>query len=128
MRAGIIVTGTGPIAIETSCDFLTDRNLVNKLTDKGITEYIGFEVPLESVKERYGYPFSVVMGDLHETDDPRSSTPTGIGCSAISRLRKWELPSFRSPGSGCIERPESAPRHCLHQGEAGRRACLALIP
>ncbi len=71
MKAGIIVTGTGPILILTSYDSLTDRNLVNKLAAKGITEYIGFEVPVDRVKERYGTHFSVVMGDLHETDDLR---------------------------------------------------------
>ncbi len=71
MKAGIIVTGTGPILILTSYDSLSDRGLVNKLVAKGITEYIGFEVPIDMVKERYGTHFSVVMGDLHESDDLR---------------------------------------------------------
>jgi hypothetical protein len=44
---------------------------VEKLEAKGINEFIGYELPLEKVKERYGGHFSVVLGDLHETDDLR---------------------------------------------------------
>lgn len=71
MKAGIIVTGTGPILILTSYDSLTHPDLVRKLASKGIAEFIGFELDREKVKEIYGTHFSVVMGDLHETDDLR---------------------------------------------------------
>ncbi len=71
MKAAIIMTGTGPMLILTSYESLTHPKLLNKFAAKGINEFIGFEIPLEKVKERYGTHFSVVMGDLHETDDLR---------------------------------------------------------
>jgi len=71
MKAGIIFTGTGPILILTSYDTLTNPNLVEKLAAKGIDKFLGYELPLDPVKARYGNHFSVVMGDLHETDDLR---------------------------------------------------------
>ena len=71
MKAAIIVTGTGPMLVLASYESLTHPNLVNKLAAKGINEFIGFEIHLQKIKERYGTHFSVVMGDLHETDDLR---------------------------------------------------------
>jgi hypothetical protein len=71
MKAGIIVTGTGPILILTSYDSLTHPKLVGKLAAKGISEFIGYELDWERVRDVYGTHFSVVMGDLHETDDLR---------------------------------------------------------
>ena len=71
MKAGVIFTGTGPILILTSYDSFTDKNFVNKLIARGIKKFIAYELPLEKVKKEYGTHFSVVMGDLHETDDLR---------------------------------------------------------
>jgi hypothetical protein len=71
MKAAIIITGTGPMVILTSYESLTNSQFVDKLAAKGINEFIGYELPIERVKERYGTHFSVVMGDLHETDDLR---------------------------------------------------------
>ncbi len=71
MKAGVIFTGTGPILILTSYNSLTDPNFVNKLKARGIKKFIAYELSLEKVKKEYGTHFSVVMGDLHETDDLR---------------------------------------------------------
>jgi hypothetical protein len=71
MKAMIIVTGTGPILILTSYDSLTHPQLVKKLAAKGIAEFIGYELDWERVRDVYGTHFSVVMGDLRETDDLR---------------------------------------------------------
>jgi len=71
MKAGVIYTGTGPILILTSYDSFTDTNFVKKLNARGIKKFIAYELPLEKVKKEYGTHFSVVMGDLHETDDLR---------------------------------------------------------
>jgi hypothetical protein len=71
MKAGVIYTGTGPILILTSYDSFTDKNFVNKLIARGIKKFIAYELPLEKVKKEYGTHFSVVMGDLHDTDDLR---------------------------------------------------------
>jgi len=71
MQAGIIFTGAGPILILTSYETMDDPKLVSKLNAKGIDKFIVSEVPVESVKERYGNHFNVVMGDLYQTDDLR---------------------------------------------------------
>ena len=71
MKAGIFFTGTGPILLLTSYDSLGDAKLVEKLASKGIKKFIAYEVPAEKVKERYGKQFSVIMGDLSQTDDLR---------------------------------------------------------
>ena len=71
MKAGIIFTGTGPILILTTYESFKDPKLVAKLDVKGIKKYIASELPIEKVKAKYGNHFSVVMGDLNQTDDLR---------------------------------------------------------
>jgi hypothetical protein len=71
MKAGIIFTGTGPILILTSYPALDDAKLAEKLRVKGIRKFVASEVPVAKVKERYGNHFSVIMGDLNQTDDLR---------------------------------------------------------
>jgi len=71
MKAGIFFTGTGPILILTSYDSIDDPKLVEKLSFKGIQKYIAYEVPEEQVKEKYGNHYSVIRGDLKQSDDLR---------------------------------------------------------
>ena len=71
MRAGLIFTGTGPILILTSYESFKDSNLIAKLETKGIRKFIACELPLETVKAKYGNHFQVVMGDLRQSDDLR---------------------------------------------------------
>ena len=71
MKAGIYFSGTGPILILTTYESLTDPKLVEKLNAKGIKKFIAYEVSDEKVKERYGMQYSVIMGDLNQTDDLR---------------------------------------------------------
>jgi hypothetical protein len=71
MKAGIFFTGTGPILILTTYESLEDSNLADKLSQKGIKKYIAYEVSEELVKQRYGKHFSVILGDLKQSDDLR---------------------------------------------------------
>ncbi len=71
MKAGVIFTGTGPILILTTYDSLKEPRLAEKLKARGMKKFIAYEVPLEKVKQRYGTHFSVIMGDLSQTDDLR---------------------------------------------------------
>ena len=70
-EAGIFFTGTDPILILTSYESLDDPSLVEKLSAKGIKKYIAFEISEQKVKDKYGKPYSVIMGDLSQTDDLR---------------------------------------------------------
>ena len=71
MKAGIIFTGTGPILILTTYESFKDPKLISKLEVKGIKKYIAAELPLESVKKKYGNQYNVVLGDLKQSDDLR---------------------------------------------------------
>jgi len=71
MKAGIFFTGTGPILLLTSYETLDDPNLVAKLKTKGIRKYIAYEVPEEMVKDKYGKQYSIILGDLKQSDDLR---------------------------------------------------------
>ncbi len=71
MKAGIIFGGTGPILILTSYESFSDGRFVAKLAAKGINKFIASEVPMESVKKKYGKHFDVILGDLKQSDDLR---------------------------------------------------------
>ena len=71
MKAGIFVTGSGPILILTSYDSLATSPLVKKLSAKGIEKYIAFEIPVERVQKAYGKQYQLVMNDLKQEDDLR---------------------------------------------------------
>lgn len=71
MKAGIIFSGTGPILILTTYDSLSDPNLIDKLSAKGIKKYIAYGVDEVNLKEKYGKHYNVIMQDLHQSDDLR---------------------------------------------------------
>ena len=71
MKTCIIFTGSGPILIMTTYASLTDPEFVNKLAGKGIRKFIGYELPLALVEEKYGAHFNAVMNDVHQSDDLR---------------------------------------------------------
>lgn len=71
MKAILLLTASGPMAILTSYDTPTAPGLLKKLEAKGISKFMAYEIPLEFAKQRYGGHFTVVQQDLHETDDLR---------------------------------------------------------
>ncbi len=71
MKAALIFTGTGPILILTTYDSINDPKLATKLATKGIKKYIACELQIDTVKAKYGNKYSVILGDLKQTDDLR---------------------------------------------------------
>jgi hypothetical protein len=71
MRAYIVFSGTGPILLLTTYPALTDDRLVHKLSQKGITKFIAYEVSVDRVRAVYGVPFEVIAADLESTEDCR---------------------------------------------------------
>ena len=71
MKAYLITTGSGPIAVLTSHVSMLDIALTAMLAEKGINKFIAYEIPIALAEQRYGMHFSVVKGDLRETDDLR---------------------------------------------------------
>jgi hypothetical protein len=71
MKTFLLFTGTGPLVVLSSHSSVEDKVFLEKLAAKGIYKFIAHEIPLETVKERYGNHFNVVSQDLHESDDLR---------------------------------------------------------
>lgn len=71
MKAGIFFTGTGPIVVITSYDSFTNPGFVKKFSQKGIKKFIAYEIPFETLKEKYGQHYEVVMQDIKQEDDCR---------------------------------------------------------
>jgi hypothetical protein len=71
MKAGIIITGSGPILIMTSYKEFSHPDFIEKLRIKGIQKFIAFEVSEDLCRQRYGKHFDVILGDLNQTDDLR---------------------------------------------------------
>jgi len=71
MKAAMIMTGTGPILILTSFDSIEHPGLAEKLETRGINRLIAYEVSVEKVMKMYGMRFSIISGDLSQTDDLR---------------------------------------------------------
>ncbi len=67
----MVFIGSGPILVLTSFDALEHPILTEKLGARGITKYIAYEVSVDKVKKLYGTRFSIILGDLSQTDDLR---------------------------------------------------------
>lgn len=71
MRAYIVFSGTGPILVLTTYPDVEDERLLQKLSHKGITKFIAYEVPIDRVQSIYGVPFEVIAADLEHNEDLR---------------------------------------------------------
>jgi hypothetical protein len=71
MKAFLVFTGGGTLAVLTSYPSVTQPEFLTKLESKGITKFIAYEIPLDLARARYGAHFAVVANDLHESDDLR---------------------------------------------------------
>lgn len=94
MKAGVFVTGSGPILILTSHDSLDDPQLGRKLAAKGIEKYIAFEVSTDAVRDRYGRHYEVVMNDLKQEDDLRVMDFDGRRIFAKFSFKEMGQPTF----------------------------------
>ena len=97
MKAGIFVSGSGPILLLTSYESLMDPRLVEKLATKGIKKFIAFEVSVDAARAKYGQHFSVIMGDLHQQDDLRVLDYDGHHVFGNFRLIDLGTPMFHEP-------------------------------
>ena len=99
MRAYLIYTGTGPILVLTTYSALDDPRLLDKLRYKGIGKFIGYEVPLEIVRERYEHSFANVAVDLqiflHDAASGLSLRAAGRQAEADERLRAADDTTLR---------------------------------
>lgn len=92
MKAGIIITGTGPILILTNLDSIDHPNLAGKLYLKGIKKYIAYEIPLDLVKKAYGMQYNMIMRDWRQNDDLRI-----VDCDGHHVFNRLRLGSLANP-------------------------------
>lgn len=86
MKAFMLFTGSSPLVILTSHPTVTDSALLGKLAAKGITKFIAHELSVDMARERYGGHFTIVVNDLHETDDLRILDYNGQRAFDLFRL------------------------------------------
>ena len=94
MKAGIFFTGSGPILILTSFESLSDPQLVEKLTAKGIKKSIAYETADDVVREKYGKHYDVIMSDLQQEEDPRVLDGDGHHVFNNFSLENFGEPSY----------------------------------
>ena len=97
MKAGLIFTGTGPILILTTYESFEDPKLVAKFNTKGIKKFIACDLPLEKVKAKYGNQYSVIMGDLKQTDDLRILDYNGYNVFHNFTFSEMGKPIYHEP-------------------------------
>jgi hypothetical protein len=97
MKAYMLMTKSGPIVVLTSHTSILDTFLLEKL---GIEKFIAYEIPIGLAEQRYGAHFTVVRGDLRETDDLRVLDEDGERAFKLFRFEQLGPPLVR-------ERPDS---------------------
>ncbi len=92
MKAILLLTASGALLILTSYGSVESPQLVEKLKIKGITKFVGFEVPLSLAEERYAGHFQIVSHDLRETDDLRVLDFDGHRIFRLFRFQEFGPP------------------------------------
>jgi len=98
MKALLVISGGGPLVVLSSHASYRDPAFLGKLKAKGVEKFIGYELPLEQVKNLYGGHFSVVVNDLHESDDLRVLDYNGYRVFDLFSLRTLGNPFVYEPG------------------------------
>lgn len=115
MKAILLLTASGPMAILTSYETPAAEGLVKKLEGKGISKFIAYEIPLQLARERYGGHFSAVQQDLHESDDLRVLDYSGERVFSLFRFDELGPATSHEGGrtaiqhEGQIHTPEEVP-------------------
>ena len=97
MKAYMLITGSGPIVVLTSHQSISDVSLIEKLASKDIDKFIAYEIPIGLAEQRYGTHFSVVRGDLRETDDLRVLDEDGDRAFKLFRFEELGPPILHEP-------------------------------
>ena len=98
MKTYMLITGSGPIVVLTSHDSILDAALIEKLAGKGIKKFIAYEIPIDLAKQRYGAHFSLVQGDVRETDDLRVLDYDGSRAFKLFRFGELGSPLLHESG------------------------------
>jgi len=97
MKAYFLFTGTGPVVILTTYNSVEHTEVIKRLESKGIAKFIAYEVPVESIKDKYGTHFNIVLNDLHESDDLRVLDYSGERAFKKFSFKELSAPIFHEP-------------------------------
>lgn len=88
MKAILLLTACGPMAVLTSYEALDAPGLLNKLEAKGIVKFSAYEIPVELARRRFGGLFTAAQRDLQQTDDLRVLDYSGERIFSLFRFNE----------------------------------------
>jgi hypothetical protein len=97
MKALVLFTGSGPVAVLTSHASVTEPRLLEQLQAKGIDRFLAYELPWDVARERYANHFQVVLNDLRESDDLRVLDFNGERVFRLFRIAELGQPIVYDP-------------------------------
>jgi len=97
MKAAIVFSGGGPVLFLTTYKSLDHPGFIEKLSGRGISKFIAYEIDLEKVRKKYGNHFEVVINDVKETDDLRCLDYNGFNVFYNFSLTDLAAPTYYEP-------------------------------
>jgi hypothetical protein len=67
----LVLSGSGPLLILSSYPAIDDPALIARLRAKGLAKFLAWEVPIDHLKDLYGYTFRDIAEQLERRDDMR---------------------------------------------------------
>jgi hypothetical protein len=71
MKGVLVFSGSGPLLLLSSYPTIDDPALIAKLRAKGLAKFLAWEVPVEHLRDLYGYSFRDIAVQLEQRDDMR---------------------------------------------------------
>lgn len=100
MKAAILLTASGPMAVLTSHPSLEAPGLLDRLRGKGIDKFLGFDLPIDSARAAYGPHFTIVLEDHTQSDELRVLDEDGRRIFAKFRFGELGPMTTHEPQAG----------------------------
>ena len=71
MKGILVLSGSGPLLLLSSYPAIDDAALIAKLRAKGLAKFLAWEVPVDRLRDLYGYSFRDIAEQLEQRDDMR---------------------------------------------------------
>lgn len=131
MKAYFVCTDGGPMVALTSCDSIDHPDFLEMVRAKGYRKFIAHEVPLETVKARYGVHFEAVCQNPFESDTLRVLDYEGKRVYRNFSFEEFGPPQYyelSADGNECLwsYQPEAKLKYFL--GESNLRQSREALP
>ncbi len=67
----LVLSGSGPLLLLSSYPSIDDPALIAKLRAKGLAKFLAWEVPVDRLRDLYGYRFRDIAEQLEQYGDMR---------------------------------------------------------